>query len=224
MVLWIIVMVVLVLIDQATKLAVSRLMLPGNSVDIIPGVFRFTYVQNDGAAFGMLSEHRWVFMVISVIAIVGMLIYLWKFRPKSFVACAAVSMIVAGGIGNMIDRIALGYVIDFIDFCAFPKIWMWVFNVADSCVCVGGGLLVLWLLISIIKDEKAARADRLAGAVKLGASLAGAVKENGASEAEDDVINDDITVEVVIQENEENKDSKENKENKTNEETAGGGE
>ena len=167
---WIIVIVALVLIDQVTKLFVVRLMSPGESVDLIEGIFRFTYVQNEGAAFGMLSEHRWVFMVISVVAIVAMLVYLWKFRPDSKLACMSISMIISGGIGNMIDRIfrsgvdANGkefyYVVDFLDFCAFPQLWKWVFNFADSCVCVGGGLLVLWLIISIIKDEKKARAEK----------------------------------------------------------------
>ena len=177
---WIIVIAALVLIDQVTKLFVSRLMTVGQSVDIIPGVFRFTYVQNEGAAFGMLSEHRWIFMVMSVVAIGALLIYLWKFRPNSKLACMSISMIIAGGIGNMIDRIALEYVIDFIDFCAFPKIWMWVFNWADSCVCVGGALLILWLLISIIQDVKK---EQTAKAVKMAEALADAV-ENVAAEEE----------------------------------------
>lgn len=139
-----------------------HLLTPGNSVDVIPGVFRFTYVENRGAAFGMFSEHRWVFMVLSTVAIVALLIYLWKFRPDSTLACMAISMIIAGGIGNMIDRIVLGYVIDFLDFCAFPELWMWVFNVADVCVCVGGGLLVLWLIMSIISDYKKDKAEKAA--------------------------------------------------------------
>ena len=159
---WIIVIVALVAVDQVTKLMAVHLLTPGNSVDVIPGVFRFTYVENRGAAFGMFSEHRWVFMVLSTVAIVALLIYLWKFRPDSTLACMAISMIIAGGIGNMIDRIVLGYVIDFLDFCAFPELWMWVFNVADVCVCVGGGLLVLWLIMSIISDYKKDKAEKAA--------------------------------------------------------------
>ena len=162
MISWLIIMVALVVADQVSKLMVVRLLKPVGSVDIIPGVLRFTYVENEGAAFGMLSEHRWVFMVISVIAIVALLIYLWKFRPDSRFACMAISMIAAGGIGNMLDRAYLGYVIDFIDFCAFPTVWMWVFNVADACVCVGGAMLVLWLITSTVSDykkEKAAKSE-----------------------------------------------------------------
>jgi signal peptidase II len=62
----------------------------------------------------------------------------------------------------MIDRIALGYVIDFIDFCAFPKIWMWVFNIADSCVCIGAGLLALWMILDIVREAKAEKAKKAA--------------------------------------------------------------
>ena len=151
---WLLIIACAVVIDQVTKLLVVSNLALGESVDVIPGVFRFTYVQNKGAAFGMLSEHRWVFMVISVLAIAAIFIYLWKFRPTSRLACVALSLVVGGGIGNMIDRCYLTYVIDFLDFCAFPKIWMWVFNVADACVCVGGAMLVLWCILEIIRESK----------------------------------------------------------------------
>lgn len=155
MIAWIIIIAALVVVDQVTKLMAVRLLTEGQSTDVISGIFRFTYVENRGAAFGMFSEHRWVFMIISTVAIVALFVYLWKFRPESRFACMAISMIAAGGIGNMIDRIFLGYVIDFFDFCAFPEVWPWVFNFADVCVCVGGGMLALWLVISIVKETKA---------------------------------------------------------------------
>lgn len=161
MISWIIIIIAAVVVDQVTKLFAVHLLGEGGSVDVIPGVFRFTYVENEGAAFGMLSDNRWVFMVISTVAIVAMLIYLWKFRPDSVLACAALSMIIGGGIGNMIDRVAYGYVIDFLDFCAFPEVWPWVFNVADSFVCVGGALLMLWLIISIVKDSKEEKKNKM---------------------------------------------------------------
>lgn len=160
MILWSLMIVALVVVDQVSKLMVSYLLAPIGSVDIIPDVFRFTYVENKGAAFGMLSDNRWIFMVTSVIAILALLVYLWKFRPDSILACTAISMIIAGGIGNMIDRVALGYVIDFLDFCAFPNLWMWVFNIADVCVCIGGALLVLWLIISMVDDAKKEKAQK----------------------------------------------------------------
>lgn len=151
---WLLIIAAAVLVDQITKQLVVTYLALGESVDVIPNVFRFTYVQNRGAAFGMLSEHRWVFMVISVVAIAAIFVYLWKFRPTSRFACVGLSLVIGGGIGNMIDRCYLTYVIDFLDFCAFPKIWMWVFNVADSCVCVGGAMLVLWCVLEIVREAK----------------------------------------------------------------------
>ena len=134
----------------------------GESVDIIPGVFRFTYIQNRGAAFGSMSDNRWLFMVLSSIAIIAIIVFIFWKKPQSKLMLASLIMICSGGIGNMIDRIRLGYVIDFLDFCAFPKLWMWVFNVADSFVVVGAGLLMLWMILDIVKDAKAEKAKKLA--------------------------------------------------------------
>ncbi|MBQ9086119.1 MAG: signal peptidase II [Clostridia bacterium] len=165
---WLLVIVASVAVDQLTKrLAVACLMEKG-SVEVIPGVLRFTYVENDGAAFGMLSEHRWIFMVISTVAIVAMLVYLWKFRPDNSWACTGISLIIGGGIGNMIDRVYLDYVIDFIDFCAFPNLWMWVFNVADACVCVGAGILCVWCVVSLIQETRTAKKAKEPSDVKEG--------------------------------------------------------
>ena len=153
-----IIAVVLILVgvglDQLTKYLVVSNMALHESIDIIPGVFRFTYIQNDGAAFGSLDNARWVFMVLSTVAIIGILVYMFWKKPQNKLMLSALILIVSGGIGNMIDRIALGYVIDFLDFCAFPKVWMWVFNVADSFVCIGAGLLILWLVLDMIRDYK----------------------------------------------------------------------
>ena len=159
-----IIAVVLILVgvglDQLTKYLVVSNMALHESIDIIPGVFRFTYIQNDGAAFGSLDNARWVFMVLSTVAIIGILVYMFWKKPQNKLMLSALILIVSGGIGNMIDRIALGYVIDFLDFCAFPKIWMWVFNVADSFVCIGAGLLILWLVLDMIRDYKTEKAKK----------------------------------------------------------------
>ncbi|MBQ9113249.1 MAG: signal peptidase II [Clostridia bacterium] len=178
---WILIIFALVVIDQVTKMFAVHLLTPGQSVDLIEGVFRFTYVENRGAAFGMLSEHRWVFMIISVAAIALLLVYLWKFAPESRFARMAICMIIGGGIGNMIDRIFLGYVVDFLDFCAFPDLWMWVFNMADVFVCVGGGMLVVWLIISMVKEAKADKAKKVA----VSAGEGDASEENGSDETHD---------------------------------------
>ena len=113
-------------------------------------VLHFTYVENRGMAFGLLSDHRWVFMVFSVIGIGALAAYLYFFA-KSKLSRISLGLIIAGGIGNMIDRTVLGYVVDMIDF---RLINFAVFNVADSFVCVGAGLMVLYLIREMVKEAK----------------------------------------------------------------------
>ena len=158
--------VVLILVgvffDQISKYLVVTYMELEQSVNVIPGVFRFTYIHNKGAAFGSLSGNRWFFMILSSVAILGIIVYIFWKKPKSKLLLSALILITSGGIGNMIDRIRLGYVIDFLDFCAFPNLWMWIFNVADSFVVIGAGVLILWMLLDFIKESKAEKAKKLA--------------------------------------------------------------
>ena len=144
-----------VFLDQISKYLVVIYMELGESVDIIPGVFRFTYIHNKGAAFGSMSDSRWLFMILSTVAIAAILVFIFWKKPESKLMLSALLMICSGGIGNMIDRIRLGYVIDFLDFCAFPNLWKWIFNVADSFVVIGAGMLILWMILDLIKDTKA---------------------------------------------------------------------
>ena len=139
-------------LDQLSKFLAVKLLAPVESVPLWEGVLPLTYVENRGAAFGMLADHRWVFMSISSVAIIAIALYLYSGRNTSKLYTAALMMIVSGGIGNMIDRIALGYVIDFIDFALIDFA---VFNIADSIVCIGAGLLILSLVLNIIKEAKA---------------------------------------------------------------------
>ncbi len=158
----VVLMLVGVGLDQLSKYLVVANLELYESIDIIPGVLRFTYIQNDGAAFGSFDDARWVFMILSSIAIVGILGYMFWKKPQDKLLLSALTLVASGGIGNMIDRVALGYVIDFIDFCAFPKIWMWVFNVADSLVCIGAGMLMLWLILDMAREAKEEKAKRTA--------------------------------------------------------------
>ena len=147
-------MAVSVFLDQISKYLVVIYMDLYQSVDVIPGILRFTYIQNDGAAFGSMDDARWVFMLLSTVMIIAIVAYIVVKRPKDKLMIASLILITSGGIGNMIDRVRLGYVIDFIDFCAFPKIWMWVFNIADACVCVGAGMMILYLVLDMIREYK----------------------------------------------------------------------
>ena len=151
-------------IDQLTKYLIVSDFAIGESIPLIDGVFNLTYIKNEGAAFGSLSNYRWVFMTASVLLIVGIIVYsVWK-RPKSTCLCLALGMLLGGGIGNMIDRIFLGYVVDFLDFCAFPELWKWIFNGADTFVCVGTALMVIWMFRSDMNTDKTAAADAADGA------------------------------------------------------------
>ena len=148
------IMIGAIALDQLTKWLTVTYMEYRETIPLWQDVFHFTHERNEGAAFGMLSDHRWVFMVVSTVAIIGLLIYLFRFPPKSRFVRIALAMIVGGGIGNMIDRIALGYVIDFIDF---TLINFAVFNVADSFVTVGAFMIIGYLLLDIYRDAKAAK-------------------------------------------------------------------
>jgi signal peptidase II len=167
MLIWLIIIAGVVFLDQLTKwLTVINLDLR-ESITVIDGFFSFTYVQNKGAAFSMLSNHRWVFMTISTVAIVALSIYLWKKRKDSKLLGVALSFIIGGGIGNMVDRTILGYVIDFLDFIIGRDanghpIHFAIFNIADTFVCVGVGLFALYIILDEFKQykkEKAAKAQ-----------------------------------------------------------------
>ena len=120
-------------------------------------VLHFTYYRNEGAAFGSLKDHRWVFMVFSTIAIIGLTIYLFKYRPKSKFVQITLAMIIGGGIGNMIDRIFLGYVIDFVDF---TLINFAIFNMADAFITVGAFMLMGYLLREIYLEWKQIKSEK----------------------------------------------------------------
>ncbi len=143
--------------DQITKHLVLANIAMYEDVAVLPGIFHFTYIENKGAAFGMLANNRWVFLVISTVAIAAFVFYIIKYRPKDILLRISLSFVVGGGIGNMIDRCFRGSVVDFIevDFIDF-----YVFNVADIFVCVGCGLMVLYIILSEIKDSKAKKAEK----------------------------------------------------------------
>lgn len=144
-------------LDQLTK-ALAVIYLEGEpSFPLWKGVLHLTFVRNEGAAFGMLSNHRWVFMIFSTVAILALGIYLFRFCKEKLWAKIAIAMIIGGGIGNMIDRVVQGAVVDFIDF---TLIHFAVFNVADSFVCVGVGLLALYLILTQVAEAKRSKASK----------------------------------------------------------------
>lgn len=136
--------VILVALDQVVKYLVRANIPLGGSVDFIPGVMDFTYVQNTGAAFSALAEHTWLLTIISAVASVVLVVLLVRKFFRHRVGNVILSVVLAGAVGNLIDRALFGYVTDMFRtlFIDFP-----VFNVADICVTCGGIGLVVYVLL-----------------------------------------------------------------------------
>jgi len=143
-IIWAVIVIGSIILDQWTKLLAVKDLMPIGSTVLLDGVLGLRYVENTGAAFGMLKGQRWFFIVLSTVAIIAISIYLVKCR-KTIPPLLGVSlaMIVGGGIGNQIDRIANGYVVDFLEFLFVDFA---IFNVADCFVTVGAFLIVIDLL------------------------------------------------------------------------------
>ncbi len=135
---------VLVGLDQLTKWLAVVYLKNGDPCVLIRDVFQFSYTENTGAAFGMLEGGRWFFILLTGITMLALAVFLLsgKFRRFRMFNISA-TLILAGGIGNLIDRIVRGYVVDFIDvtLISFP-----LFNVADCCVVIGSVLLLIFFL------------------------------------------------------------------------------
>ena len=153
MYIYIIAAIAIIALDQITKILTTTFFELGEVKNIIPHILSFTYVKNEGAAFGILQGARVFFIIITVAVLLGAIYYIVKMRPQSLLERWALSFIAGGAIGNFIDRAAFGYVRDFImvEFIDFP-----VFNIADCFVCIGAGLYILYAFSDIFvkKDEQ----------------------------------------------------------------------
>lgn len=140
-------------LDQATKLAVDRHLSYSDRVEVIEGFFYLTHVRNTGAAFGLFADGdpmlRLIFFVgISIVAVGIIGSFFLKLAPGDRLPSFALGLILAGAVGNLIDRVSRGEVIDFLHFRLWRDFTWPDFNVADSCIVVGVGLLLLELLAS----------------------------------------------------------------------------
>lgn len=150
----------LILADQLTKYYISANFLLGESRGFINGFINLTYIHNRGGAWGLLYGHTLILVPITVV-IMALCIFLYvKYGKKNRLLLWAISLVLSGGIGNMIDRIFRGgNVVDFLHFEFFPSFP--VFNVADCAVVVGAGLLILYFILDTIKEEKQKKALNL---------------------------------------------------------------
>lgn len=135
-------LILCLLLDQLLKYWIRTNMTLGQSIPVLTGIFHITYIENPGAAFGILSNHRMLFLVLTAV-IVSIMYYLYRsLRNKRSLAACSLGLIISGAIGNFIDRFLRGTVTDMFDFQIWP-----VFNIADICICIGIFILCYILMI-----------------------------------------------------------------------------
>lgn len=142
---WLWLSLVVLVVDQLTKVVIDVSMSLYESIPIMP-YFNLTYARNTGAAFSFLADaggwQRWLFAGLAVGMSAFMAVWLIKLEKHEKLMAVALSLVLGGAIGNLIDRVAYGYVIDFLD--VYYGDWHWpAFNIADSAICVGVGLMLL---------------------------------------------------------------------------------
>lgn len=142
---------VMVVIDQVLKYSVVKYLKPIEYFNVLDGILRFRYVENSGAVFGSFATHTLILTVVSAVLLCITVYFLATDKSKSKFVNFCLLLMVSGGIGNIIDRIRLGYVVDYIEplFVDFA-----VFNFADSLITVGAAMLIVYLIVDIIKDAK----------------------------------------------------------------------
>ena len=165
-------------LDQLSKYwAVTRLAARG-TIPIIENVFHLTYAENRGAAFSMMWDSRWFLVIITSLTMIFVATALYRKWLDGHIVRWGGYCIIAGGIGNLIDRVLNGYVVDMFDF---RLINFAIFNVADIFICVGGGLFVLYMILELIAADKAKKAQE--AAVIAEAQAEWAAKRAGSAQA-----------------------------------------
>ncbi|MFD1268206.1 signal peptidase II [Paenibacillus motobuensis] len=143
------------LIDQGTKYLIATQLIIGEQIPVIGNFFLITSSRNRGAAFGILQEQRWFFIVITVVVVVGIIWYLQKIRRTSKkMLSIALSLVLGGAVGNFLDRAVSGEVVDFLQL-NFGSYTFPIFNIADSCIVIGVILIVLDSLLDIRREKHA---------------------------------------------------------------------
>lgn len=133
-------------LDQWSKWLVMERMVFGESVPIIEGIFHLTYVTNPGAAFGMMAYKTTFFIVVTLVVVAGLAYYFTRISNDRLLLKTGLALQVSGAVGNLIDRLRFGHVVDFFDFRVWP-----VFNVADVGICIGVGILFLEIFRTDLK-------------------------------------------------------------------------
>jgi signal peptidase II len=153
------------MIDQTTKAWAVRRLRFGGDREIIPGFLNFSYAQNTGVAFSMLDDHgdtgRWGLSVVAFIAAALVVYFFWRTPRSDDRILGALALLLAGIVGNVVDRARLGFVVDFIDV-QFGSWHYPTFNVADMAICLGAGLLILDMFLSKKSEDEKEKTDEKA--------------------------------------------------------------
>lgn len=147
-----------IFLDQASKLAIIRSLQLGQGFPVIPGFFDIVFVLNPGAAFGFLASlservRNPLFILISVIAVILIVVYHTRYLHVHRLVSLALGLILGGAVGNLVDRLRWGMVVDFLDVHVGPYHWP-AFNLADSAISVGVGLMILDMLVEWYRERR----------------------------------------------------------------------
>ncbi|MFD1176078.1 signal peptidase II [Paenibacillus puldeungensis] len=148
------------LVDQGTKYLIATGLTIGEQIPVIGNFFLITSHRNRGAAFGILQDQRWFFIVITTVVVIGIVWYMLKVKnqPNKLLP-VALSLVLGGAIGNFLDRAINGEVVDFLQF-NFGSYTFPIFNVADSCIVVGVALIILDSLLEIRREKQSAQTKK----------------------------------------------------------------
>ncbi len=151
-----------VVADQITKRLAENQLHDQRSIPLVDDILRLTYVENRGAAFGVLQDQTAFFVLVGVL-VIGVIAVSYRYLPRSgFMLHLALGLQLGGALGNLIDRVRQGYVVDFVDF-GYHANWWPVFNVADSAIVIGVALLALNALSPTPADQQASNAGDAGG-------------------------------------------------------------
>jgi signal peptidase II len=153
---WLLPTAALVAVDRWTKAWAANALVIGKPVPLVGQSIRLTRVHNPGGVFGVFPGNGHVFVIVSLIVAVALLFLLLYPRRRSAFLRVGLATVLAGAIGNLIDRLATGYVLDFFEIRGFP-----VFNLADACVTVGAGLIIIHVLFGGERHRPRQQADRV---------------------------------------------------------------
>ena len=149
MILYFLLTILIVIIDQILKLLTVSNLKRNEDISILNGLLKFTYVENRGAAFGIMQGAKYLFILLVILLLIFYLYVMIKKKFDSKMLILGLSLIVGGGIGNAIDRLSLGYVVDYIKLSFFPP----VRNFADYCITAGTVLVLIYICFGKVKNQ-----------------------------------------------------------------------